>query len=94
MKKVMYYRNALFIIFFYGVTFFYAVNLHGQTKSEGPSNEDNTHHASRLFDNDDILHFKLTGKLNDLFKDISNNNSYHPVLLQYLEKIAALFQLS
>jgi hypothetical protein len=38
-----------------------------------------------LFHSDDILHLKLTGNLNALFKDISDNNSYHPVLLQYTQ---------
>ncbi|MGH2563627.1 MAG: hypothetical protein ACRDE5_03880, partial [Ginsengibacter sp.] len=35
-----------------------------------------------LFKSDDILHFKLIGKLNNLFNDRSDNSSYHPILLQ------------
>lgn len=40
----------------------------------------------RLFSNDDILHFKLTGNLNALFKDRSDKSSYHPVSIQYIGK--------
>lgn len=37
----------------------------------------------RLFGNDDVLHFKLIGKLKTLFNDRDKNISYHPILLQY-----------
>lgn len=46
-----------------------------------------------LFDSTDILHFKLTGKLNSLFSDRSDNSSYHPILLQYMEKDSNLVSL-
>ena len=39
--------------------------------------------ATPLFHSEDILHVKLTGNLNELFRDIGENNSYHPILLQY-----------
>ena len=42
--------------------------------------------TQQLFNTDDILHFKLTGKLNELYKDISDKNTYHPVLLQLIGK--------
>jgi hypothetical protein len=89
----MNYRYTLFIIFFFGFTFFYPLNLEAQTQSISQFNKDKTPGAGKLFDNDDLLHFKLKGKLNDLFKDISDNNSYHPVLLQYLEKDSSLVSL-
>jgi hypothetical protein len=82
----MSYRFSLFIILFYNVTFHPAA-LYAQKNIAVTSKEKEKYFSnSPLFANDDILHFKLTGKLNELYKDISNNNSYHPVLLQYRQK--------
>jgi hypothetical protein len=39
--------------------------------------------ATPLFHSDEVLHFTLSGNLYELYRDISENNSYHPVLLQY-----------
>lgn len=48
-------------------------------------------HAQKLFNDDDILHFKLVGKLNELLNDRDDKKvSYHPVLLQYLRKDSSL----
>jgi hypothetical protein len=41
--------------------------------------------ATPLFHSDDMLHLKLSGNLNALFKDVSDKNSYHPVLLEYTQ---------
>jgi len=41
---------------------------------------------SPLFKDDDILHFKLAGKLNSLFNDRSDNSGSHPISLKYKEK--------
>ena len=46
-----------------------------------------------LFDSTDILHFKLTAKLNSLFNDRSDNSSYHYVLLQYRDKDSSLISI-
>jgi len=42
--------------------------------------------AQQLFNTEEILHFTLTGKLNELYKDISDKNTYHPMLLQLTGK--------
>jgi hypothetical protein len=86
MFPVMYFRYTLFIIFFYGFTA-YPVALDAQKKAAGSSNEKGKpRRQGPLFDNDDILHLKLTGKLNDLFNDRNKNTVYHPMLLQYMQK--------
>ncbi|MEP6594576.1 MAG: hypothetical protein ABJA71_01470 [Ginsengibacter sp.] len=41
---------------------------------------------SPLFKDDEVLHFKLVGKLNSLFNDRGDKNSSHPILLQYKDK--------
>lgn len=48
---------------------------------------------NNLFDSTDILHFKLTGKLNSLYNDRSDNSSYHPVLLQYTGKDSSVVSI-
>jgi hypothetical protein len=78
----MFRRYTLFI-FFYGFVFS-PVTIHAQKNTDNNGKE---YTQIRLFnDNDSLLHFKLVGKLNSLFNDRSNNNSYHPVLIQYLDK--------
>lgn len=47
-----------------------------------------------LFYNDDILHCKLAGNLNALYKDRGDNSSYHPITLQYLTKDSATVALN
>ena len=39
-----------------------------------------------LFNNDEILHFKLSGNLSKLFSDRSDSSSYYPVLIEYFNK--------
>ena len=73
----MFSRYALFIIFFYGFTS-YPVTANAQ---------------SRLFDNDDILHFKLVGKLNELFNDRKKWRII-PCYFNTCKKTAALYQFT
>jgi hypothetical protein len=89
----MYFRHALFIIFFYGCTACPAA-LDAQKNVAGSSNKkEKPHQQSRLFDNDDILHFKLVCKLNELFNDRNKNIAYHPALLQYRQKDSSLLSI-
>lgn len=84
-------RYYLFI-FLYGITFL-PVTLQAQdntTKETGQ--KENTFNDS-LFGSDDVFHFKLVGKLNDLFNDRRDNSSYHPVLLQYMQKDSNLVSI-
>ncbi|MDQ6901489.1 MAG: hypothetical protein M3139_00590 [Bacteroidota bacterium] len=77
-------RYAAFLILSF--CFFSTLNIRAQEKTSRTSKTPKTYHGGHLFESDDILHFKLTGKLNDLYKDISDKNSFHPILLQYLQK--------
>ena len=61
-------------------------------KITGTSKE-KPHQQGRLFDNDEMLHFKLVGKLNDLFNDRNKNMAYHPMLLQYRQKDSSLVSI-
>lgn len=89
----MYFRCDLLIIFLCGFTF-YPVSIHAQKKPGSTSNEKKTPYPeSKLFDNDDMLHFKLVGKLTELFKDREDNMAYHPVLLQYRQKDSSLVSI-
>jgi hypothetical protein len=70
-------------IFYFLLTLFVAAhaqkNISNITdkKNQSPGSHD------QLFVSDDILHFKLIGRLNNLFNDRNKNISYHPLLLQY-----------
>lgn len=78
----MIYRNFLIIFLF---CIFSNVEGNAQEKPGYSSSQpDST--GSALFDSEDILHFKLAGNINEIYKDISDNNSYHPMLLQYMAK--------
>ena len=78
------HRYALFIIV-YSINFF-SVTLNAQDNIAGkPDHKKEISSHEKLFNEDEILHFKLVGKLNKLFSDRSDNNSYHPILLQYFE---------
>src|SRR5258708_22011938 len=89
----MAYKNILFIIFFYALNI-NPLNTHAQNNSRDSTNKGRTRTMSKLFDTDDILHFKLKGKLSELYKDISSNNSYHPILLEYLQKDSNLVSIN
>jgi len=88
----MSFRYALFIIFFYWVTS-YPLILSAQKKSETSDEKEKPSRQDRLFDNDDILHFKLIGKLNELFNDRNAGMKYHPMLLQYKNKDSSLLSI-
>ena len=70
------------LIFFYGFIFL-PVIIQAQDNIASASLKKENRYNENLFKGDDILHFKLIGKLNDLFNDRSDNVSYHPILLQY-----------
>ncbi|MEP6926324.1 MAG: hypothetical protein ABI834_01750 [Ginsengibacter sp.] len=81
----MSYRFFLIAFLFFGFVL-HLVTLHAQNNISNNSNQKETSSQSRLFDDDDILHFKLEGKLNELFNDRNDNAVYHPMLLQYMRK--------
>jgi len=87
----MFHRYLLFI-FLYGITFF-PITLHAQDNVGTPSKQKENLSHENLFDGSDIFHFKLAGKLNNLFNDRSDNSSYHPMLLQYMEKDSNLVSI-
>ncbi|MEO8763318.1 MAG: hypothetical protein ABI416_03485 [Ginsengibacter sp.] len=90
----MSFRSALLMIFSYCVTSHTSV-LNAQKNSPANSDEKvRSGHGSLLFENEDILHFRLVGKLNNLFNDRSENMSYHPMLLQYKDKDSSLFSIN
>ncbi|MEO6219007.1 MAG: hypothetical protein ABIO81_01170 [Ginsengibacter sp.] len=80
----MYCRFCKLLILFYALIF-YSIKIFSQTEPVRSSGKKQTINNQKkgLFDNDEILHFKLTGKLADLFNDRKQNIAYHPVLLQY-----------
>ncbi len=84
---IMYSRLFKFLILFY-CFIFYSIKSSAQSESAKPhiQKQEKGDHKTGLFDNEDILHFKLTGRLNQLFNDRKKNMSYHPLLLQYAGK--------
>lgn len=80
----MHCRFYTFIILFYSFIF-YSIKSFGQNEAGKGQVEKQTIAGQNkgLFENDDILHFKLTGKLNELYTDRKQNMAYHPLLLQY-----------
>ena len=80
----MLWRNFLFSILFIiwcGIP----LTLSAQVETNNSDSVSEVEKATPLFHSEDILHLKLTGNLNNLFRDIGENNSYHPILLQYAE---------
>ncbi len=73
-----------FIIFFCWRCIFYSqiVSAQNALPDIAVEKKDITSEQS-LFNNDTILHFKLAGKLRELFRDRDDNAVYHPMLLQY-----------
>lgn len=65
------------------IAFFYESAYAQKNNSNSSGGKKHVVAPDRLFENDDILHFKLTGKLIPLFNDRKNNMTYHPMLLQY-----------
>ena len=85
-------RRCALIFFFWAVVFSPSI-LEAQKKAAVVSGQQEILADKNLFDSTDILHFKLTGKLNNLFNDRGDNSSYHPVLLQYMEKDSNLVSI-
>ncbi|MEO6453965.1 MAG: hypothetical protein ABIN97_07840 [Ginsengibacter sp.] len=73
----------------------YSVSLCAQAKSIRSSDEKKkqTFTQDQLFDDDTILLFTLTGKLNELFNDRDNNVVYHPMMLHYKRKDSSLVSM-
>jgi len=88
----MSHKFSLFIILFCSVTLL-SVTLHAQNKAGTSGEKEKPHQQSRFFDSDEMLHFKLVGKLNDLFNDRNKNIAYHPLLLQYARKDSSLVSI-
>jgi hypothetical protein len=64
-------------------------NIPGQADvKESPAKE------AILFNDNEDLHFKITGKLNNLFNDRGDNPAYHPVLIQYRNVDSALVSIN
>jgi len=57
--------------------------LSAQVETDNSNAVSEVEKATPLFHSEDIVHIKLTGNLTELFRDIGENNSYHPILLQY-----------
>ncbi|MEP6616560.1 MAG: hypothetical protein ABJA57_08280 [Ginsengibacter sp.] len=59
-------------------------SVHAQKKAKNPEKK-KQFAALRdyLFESDEILHFKLTGRLTNLYNDRYKNIAYHPMLMQY-----------
>ena len=87
----MSYRCTL-LIFFCRVIFFH-ITIQAQNTIAATASQKENSGNENLFKGDDILHFKLVGNLNDLFKDRSNNSSYHPILLQYTGRDSNLLSI-
>ena len=88
----MIFKNILFIVFFLPYITIPA-KLQAQEKSGPAEQQFHSQVVSKLFASEDILHFKLQGKLNDLYRDISDNSSYHPLLLQYMDKDSSIVSI-
>ena len=74
--------TSLLIVSF--TLFFIAADAQKKNKSGGVKQHVAT--TDYLFQNDEILHIKLTGRLNSLYNDRYKNIAYHPMLLQYKAK--------
>lgn len=84
--------RCFLIIIFCGVLLFPSTN-EAQKNVATASKQQQILANNNLFDSNEILHFKLTGKLNSLYNDRSDNSSYHPVLLQYMERDSSLISI-
>ena len=70
------------LILITGLTFYFGA-VGAQKKVSKTAQEKRVSLQDHLFETDDILHFKLVGRLNKLFNDRYKNIAYHPLLLQY-----------
>jgi hypothetical protein len=84
----------IFIIFFCSCWVFYSQTINAQDKlTDFPLEKKDAPSQSHLFNNDTIFHFKLTGKLRELFNDRNDNATYHPMLLQYKSKDSSIVSI-
>ncbi|HXL54776.1 MAG TPA: hypothetical protein VN958_00880, partial [Chitinophagaceae bacterium] len=83
-----------FIIFFCCRCIFYSqiVSAQNALPDIAVEKKDITSEQS-LFNNDTILHFKLAGKLRELFRDRDDDAVYHPMLLQYKNNDSGLISI-
>ncbi len=81
---IMLHRSYKLIVLF-SFFIFPSLKICAQTQSDTASGKKqiNSESSNGLFDNDDIMHVKLSGRLNELFTDRTQNIVYHPLLLQY-----------
>ncbi len=78
----------------FGVLLFCSIQLFAQNApGQASALKQTVSGQSSLFDNDEVLHFKITGKLNELFDDRKENIVYHPLLLQYQLKDSVLHSI-
>lgn len=69
----------------------YSIKIYPQTSPKKPGDKTATLNSdSLLFDNKQVLHFKITARLNSLFNDRNQDISYHAALLQYYDKDSTL----
>lgn len=90
----MFPRSVLLTYFFLAFTSAPLVLIaqkHNTVKTEKKSTP---YKKDALFNTDDILHCKITGNLNALFKDRSDNSGYHPLLLQYFKSDSSLVSVN
>jgi hypothetical protein len=80
----MLYKRLLLFAFSGGMLL--APQLQAQNKKTADAHDSRDDDKAGLFEANDIFHFKLTGKLNDLFNDRGDNMSFHPLLLEYFRK--------
>lgn len=57
-----------------------------KVKKVNPEKSKLPYSAGPLFNDEEILRFKLTGRLREILSDRGENVSYHPMLLQYKKK--------
>ncbi|MEO8111857.1 MAG: hypothetical protein ABI594_17550 [Ginsengibacter sp.] len=88
--------NVCKFLIFFNCFIFFSNKISAQNKPDKSTREKPLIHYTEtgLFNNDSILHIKLTGRLNELFTDRKDNMVYHPLLLQYQEKDSSYISIS
>lgn len=84
-------RYLLLSVFFYALSL---ASLNCDAQKDIPGVKEPSAKADILFNDSENLHFKIIGKLNDLFNDRGDKPSYHPVLLQYRNGDSALVSIN
>ena len=88
--------NVCKFLILFNCFIFFSYKISAQNKPVKSATEKQPVHYTEtgLFNNDSILHIKLTGRLNELFTDRKDNMVYHPLLLQYQEKDSSYVSIS